>query len=79
MPTKAPEKLLTVPELVALTSFHRTTITEFFKDPNVWAVEGGAKLIKGEYRLPVGFYNKWVDAHDVSLIPKEKAQKPAEE
>jgi len=67
MPYKAPEKLLTVPELVALTGFHRTTITDMLKDPEVWAMPGGTKVMKSEFRLPVGFYNRWVDAQDLAV------------
>ena len=67
MPSKAPEKLLTVPELVALTGFHRTTITDMLKDPEVWAKPGGTKVMKSEFRLPVGFYNRWVDEQDLAV------------
>lgn len=66
MAVRAPDKLLTVPELVAYTGFARQTICKMMQDPRVWAKPGGAKLIHGEYRLPTAFYNRWVDGQDVA-------------
>lgn len=62
---KAPEPLLSVQDLVALMGYRKNTITDMMKKE--WAVPGGAKMIRGEYRLPVGFYNRWVETRDVAL------------
>lgn len=72
MAVKAPDKLLTVPELVALTGFSRQHIARWMQDPAVWAKPGGAKMLSGEYRLPVSFYNRWVDAQDIATTAKEE-------
>lgn len=71
--SKAPDKLLTVPELVALTGFRSTTIHGWMKDPQMWAVPGGAKLIAGQYRLPVSFFNRWVEKQDLA-VPASKQE-----
>lgn len=71
--SRAPEKLLTVGELIAYTGFRRQTLQAWMSDPAVWAVPGGAKLIGGEYRLPTSFYNQWVAAQDVAAPRKGEA------
>lgn len=67
--TKAPEKLLGVAELVALTGLHKNTIKEMMRKE--WAVRGGAKLIRGEFRVTVSFYNRWLDGRDCVTADKE--------
>lgn len=71
MAVKAPERLLSRQELEFLTGLSKPTVLKLLD--NDWKVPGGTKLIKGEYRLPVSFYNAWVDGQDAALATKEGA------
>ena len=66
MPVKAPEKLLSVADLRAY-RLPSHDVDRPDEDPAEWAMPGGAKLIEGDYFMPVPFYNRWVDSKDIAL------------
>lgn len=66
MASKAPERLLTRAELEGYLQLGKKKILELFADPQEWMKPGGTKLIAGEYRLPVSFYNRWLESRDVA-------------
>jgi hypothetical protein len=77
MAMKAPEKLLTLTELVYLTGFERKKVARMMISPEDWAKPGGAKLIAGDYRLPLSFYNAWVDSMDIATPPSRREKEAA--
>lgn len=64
-----PEKLLSVQEIVYLSSFCKNTILKELGD-GASPLRRGSKMLRGEWRVPVSSYNAWVDAGNVELAAK---------